>query len=91
MRYQGKVKTWKDEKGFGFVVPNGGGSDVFLHISAFSNRHKRPAVGNLVTYELSAEDPNRLEAKNVRFVGEREHHKSSTLTALPFLFVGILV
>jgi len=90
MRYQGKVKTWKDEKGFGFVVPNGGGSDVFLHISAFSNRHKRPAVGNLVTYELSAEDPNRLEAKNVRFVGEREHHKSSTLTALPFLFVGIL-
>ena len=24
MRYQGKITDWKDDKGFGFVMPNGG-------------------------------------------------------------------
>ena len=41
MRYQGRITSWKDEKGFGFVTPNGGGDQMFLHISDFSERPKR--------------------------------------------------
>ena len=70
MRFQGKIKVWKDDKGFGFVTPNGGGPDVFLHISAFDARHKRPDVGDLVTYELSVDDQNRAKAMDVRFAEE---------------------
>jgi cold shock CspA family protein len=34
MRYQGRIGEWKDDRGFGFITPNGGGPRVFLHISS---------------------------------------------------------
>jgi cold shock CspA family protein len=62
VRYQGRVTSWKDEKGFGFVTPNGGGDRIFLHVSDFSERHKRPEIGDLVTYEIGKGDRGRMKA-----------------------------
>lgn len=42
MRHQGKITTWKDDKGFGFITPNGGGEPVFLHVSSRAGA-QRPA------------------------------------------------
>ncbi|CAE7345854.1 cspA [Symbiodinium natans] len=33
----GTVKSWNDEKGFGFIIPNGGGDDIFVHRSALTD------------------------------------------------------
>lgn len=33
MRYQGKITGWKDDKGFGFVIPNGGGQKAFVYFA----------------------------------------------------------
>lgn len=71
MRHQGRITTWKDDKGFGFITPNGGGEQVFVHISSFSNRHRRPAGNEIVTYELKVDAKGRARADTVVFVGER--------------------
>jgi len=71
MRYQGRITTWKDDQGFGFVTPNGGGEPVFLHIKTFSSRQRRPLGNELVTYELTVDERQRPRAVNVAFVGER--------------------
>jgi cold shock CspA family protein len=86
MRLQGKVKTWNDEKGYGFIEQTGGGERAFLHISAFSTRRKRPGEGDLVTYEIegSSKGPR---AVNVAHVEDRAVSRVRS----SFNFMGLLV
>jgi len=71
VRYQGKITDWKDDKGFGFITPNGGGQLVFVHIKSFSNRQQRPVGDEIVTYELTHDPKGRPQANSVAFVGKR--------------------
>ena len=71
MRYQGKITDWNDDKGFGFITPNGGGQRVFVHIKSFSNRQQRPVENEIVTYELTHDAKGRPQAGRVAFVGKR--------------------
>jgi len=80
MRYQGKISNWKDDQGFGFVIPNGGGEKAFVHISAFSTRSQRPTTGDLITYETAIDNKRRIRAHKVRFVGERVTTPDSSRT-----------
>src|SRR6267142_741636 len=77
MRFQGRVSEWKDDRGFGFIEPQGGGSRLFLHISSVTDRLRRPTVGDLVTYELSTDGKGRPQARAARFISERAqtHHR----------------
>jgi cold shock protein len=38
-REQGTVKWFNDDKGFGFIVPDAGGADVFIHITDVKDAH----------------------------------------------------
>ena len=71
MRQQGKIRSWNDEKGFGFIVPNQGGKDVFMHISAFGNRGRRPEVGQIVIYALVTDEQGRPRASKATLPGDR--------------------
>lgn len=70
MRYQGKITDWKDDKGFGFITPNGGSQQVFVHIKSFSNRQQRPIGNEVVTYELTHDAKGRPQAYSVAFVNK---------------------
>lgn len=78
MRHQGKVSNWKDDQGFGFITPNGGGKQVFVHIKSFSNRQRRPVSNEIVTYELKTDVNGRLNAESVRFLGEQAQSATSS-------------
>jgi uncharacterized membrane protein YsdA (DUF1294 family)/cold shock CspA family protein len=68
MRHQGQITAWKDDRGFGFIAPRGGGEEVFVHITSFADRGRRPTGSELVTYELTADDQGRPQAARVAFV-----------------------
>ncbi|ARK04409.1 cold-shock protein [Cellulosimicrobium sp. TH-20] len=64
----GTVSWYDDVKGFGFVAPDGGGDDVFVHVSALGRGLTELAEGARVTYDVVEGDkgPN---ARNVQLVG----------------------
>lgn len=85
-RYQGRISSWKDEQGFGFVAQNGGGPSVFVHISSFTDRGMRPAEGDVVTYELGVNDKGQARAERVDFArgrGARAADPSATRSGSP--------
>ena len=89
MRYQRRISSWKDEKGFGFITPNGGGGQVFVHISSFANRRKRPEGNEIVSYELKTDAKGRAQAENVAIVGERVPSTSSSGRNTKPLFLAL--
>lgn len=69
MRYQGRLTEWNDARGFGFIVPNGGGAKVFVHIRAFEEGLPRPAGNELLSYEVVNDSSKGPRAHNVAYVG----------------------
>ena len=92
MSYQGKITDWKDNRGFGFITPSGGGSPVFVHISAFKKGQRRPIGNELVTYELLNDPKKGFRAQSVVFSGVSQPsvRKGGRRTIKPF-FVGLFV
>jgi len=61
----GTVKWFNDSKGFGFIAPEDGSADVFVHFSAINSEGFRTlAEGQSVEYEVE-EGPKGLQAKQV--------------------------
>ena len=70
MRTNGKITHWNAEKGYGFITPSSGAKQVFVHIRAFHNQAQQPAVGDMVTFELSTDRQGRPCAQQVTRAGE---------------------
>jgi len=65
MEQRGTLKSWNDQKGFGFIRPEQGGEDVFAHISAVHGE-RRPLVGDRVLYVAGRDPQGRLRAEHLR-------------------------
>lgn len=68
MRFEGILKTWNDERGFGFIQPTLGGQELFVHIKSFPAGYGRPALNLALTFEVEQTAEGKKRAKNVLLV-----------------------
>ncbi len=62
----GTVSKFMDEKGFGFITPDGGGKDVFVHHSDIKmDGYKTLSMGQRVEFDI-AHEAKGPKASNVR-------------------------
>jgi CspA family cold shock protein len=65
MRTKGTVKWFNDSKGFGFITPENGAKDCFVHFSAIQgNGFKSLAEGDQVEFDV-IDEPKGPKAANV--------------------------
>ena len=65
----GTVKWFNASKGFGFIQPEDGSKDVFLHISAVESAGlQSPADGQKIQYELESGRDGRSSAGSISYL-----------------------
>lgn len=74
----GSVMTYFEEKGFGFLRPDGGGKDIFFHISRLHQGQATELVpGAKVSFDLGMDRNGKIAASSVRLVGAEEQAPKS--------------
>ena len=78
----GTVKFFNEQKGFGFIAPDDGGNDAFVHISAV----ERAGMGTLrekqrIAYDLEEDRRGKMSACNIR-AAEDAQQETAEITGI---------
>lgn len=71
VRVNGKVKFYKSDIGYGFIQPDDGSDDVFVHVTSLANSLPSLIQDQRVSFEIVASDRgkgNGKKAANVRLI-----------------------
>ena len=89
---KGKVVTWVDDKGFGFIARENG-DNVFFHVSRLKNASRKPRVGDSVLFDVELDERGRARARQVLIEGATAQGMISTPPVrkdlLDYLLLGI--
>ena len=78
----GTVKFFNEQKGYGFIAPEGGGQDAFVHISAVERSGMQTLRENQrVSYDLEEDRRGKMAACNLRDASDAAGSDSSADTA----------
>ena len=70
MIQKGKIKFFNQEKSYGFIVPENGGKDVFLHMTELEKSgYKGISIGAVINYETHTNHKGKTQATNIKIIG----------------------
>lgn len=78
MKFEGTLTKWNDERGFGFIKPDGGGQDIFVYVKSFPRGQGRPADGVRLSFEVEIGKNGKKRAALVAYLHTKRAHRSAT-------------
>ena len=62
---EGIVKTYNEEKGFGFIQIEDQKKDLFFHIKDFPNKQQLPQIGEKLKFRIVSDNSGKMKAENI--------------------------
>lgn len=73
MNFQrGRLKSWNDDKGFGFIKAEKEKKEIFIHITALKKMSRRPVIGDIINYQIHTDNYGKSRAVNAKIEGVAE-------------------
>ena len=74
----GTVKFFNEHKGYGFIAPDGGGNDAFVHMTAVERAGMRSLRENQrISYDLQQDNRGKMSAVNLKNAEEATQSEAS--------------
>ena len=85
IRSKGTLTKWLDDKGFGFITPEKGKQEIFIHISAFDrDLPRRPKAGDTIYYYPQKDENGKVKAVDAIIEGVAPVARRSPSKVKPF-------
>ena len=88
-RQTGILKDWNDEKGFGFLRPEAGGPNIFIHIKDIRNSSGKPSIGDKFSFVITPGRNNRIKATDAIVITRQDANPERPI-GHPIRSIGIL-
>lgn len=88
---RGYLKTWKDDRGFGFIKPDDGSQDVFIHISALQGSARRPIKGDTIHFDIERDDQGKTKAVHAHIEGVAHAEEKNSINKFWLWFIAALL
>ena len=97
---KGKLISWNDNKGFGFIKSDLLESDTFVHISSLKLMSRKPKIGDFIYFDVEKQPNGKSRATNCRIEGVKAlpavdkshyHHKSNLISNLFFITLVVVI
>ena len=98
--YEGIIKSWLHDKGFGFIQPNEGGKDIFIHIQDLKHQNYQPKIGDKIVYKITSDKNGKTKAADAFIKGQKlinndkektvKKEKQFQLSLLPRLILAFI-
>ncbi|CAG0941856.1 Cold shock protein CspA [Candidatus Brocadiaceae bacterium] len=69
--YEGIIKSWLNDKGFGFIQPNEGGKDIFIHIRDLKHQNYQPKIGDKIVYKITSDKNGKTRGYDAFIKGQQ--------------------
>jgi len=74
----GTVKFFNESKGYGFIAPDGGGNDAFVHVTAVERAGMRSLRENQrISYDIEQDNRGKMSAVNLKNAEETTQPEAS--------------
>lgn len=74
---KGKLISWNDSKGFGFIKSEPLERDTFIHISSLKSMSRKPKVGDFIYFDVEKQPNGKNSATNCRIEGVKALHTAN--------------